>query len=123
MLNQRDRHHRKAREFVDTFNGVMLSTWPVVTEVCHFVTPRAAVQFMRWVAAGGLRLVDVPDEHKQHIATLIERYADRPMDVADASLLWLAATSGVLDIITIDEAGFAAYRTLTGKALRSRFSR
>lgn len=44
------------------------------------------------------------------------------MDVADATLLWLAATSGVLDIITIDEAGFAAYRTLTGKALRNRFS-
>lgn len=123
MLNQRDHHHQAARKFVDTFSGVILSTWPVVAEVCHFVAPRAAVRFMRWVAAGGLRLVDVPDEHKQHIANLIERYSDRPMDVADATLLWLAATSGVLDIITIDEAGFAAYRTLGGKALRNRFPR
>jgi predicted nucleic acid-binding protein len=120
MLNRRDRHHARARQYIDSFHGQMLSTWPVVAEVCHLVPTQAGMRFMQWVAAGGLHLVDVPDRHKREIASLIERYADRPMDIADATLLWVAATTGVFDIITVDEAGFAAYRTPAGKSLRNR---
>lgn len=76
---------------------------------------------MRWVAAGGLRVIDVPDVAKGDIAALQARYLDRPMDVADATLLWAAAALEVSDILTIDEAGFSAYRTPAGKRLHNRF--
>jgi predicted nucleic acid-binding protein len=68
-----------------------------------------------------MRLVDVPDERKRDIAALMERYVDQPMDVADATLVWLAEAASVYDIVNVDQADFSAYRTVSGKRLRNRF--
>jgi len=46
------------------------------------------------------------------------RFADTPMDYADATLLLLAERSKVLDIATLDRRGFSIYRTPGGKAMR-----
>lgn len=120
-FNRRDGHHARARDFFGRYRGLLMSTWPVVTEVCHLVPPHVAVRFMQWAAGGGLRLVDVPDERKAEIAALVERYADHPMDIADATLVWLAEESAIFDVATVDEADFSAYRTASGKRLRNRF--
>ena len=52
---------------------------------------------------------------------MMRKYAERPMDLADASLVWLANRSGVTDIIAIDRADFAVHRTANRKALRNLF--
>ncbi len=52
---------------------------------------------------------------------MMRKYADRPMDLADASLVWLANRSNITDIITIDRADFAVYRTEKRKAFRNMF--
>ena len=39
------------------------------------------------------------------------------MDLAEASLLWVAQQTGVLDILTIDVKDFSVYRLPNGKAL------
>ena len=46
-----------------------------------------------------------------------EKYRDLPMDRADASLLWVAEQTGILEILTIDLRDFSAYRLPNGKAL------
>jgi hypothetical protein len=120
-FNRRDNHHARAATFFGEYRGLLLSTWPVVTEVCHLVPPHVALRFMQWLAGGAMRLVDVPDERKRDIAALMERYVDRPMDVADATLVWLAEAASVHDIITVDQADFSVYRTVSGKRLRNRF--
>ena len=51
----------------------------------------------------------------------MEKYVDRPMDFADASLLWVADELGVADIATLDSA-FHIYRTRRGRRLRNRFA-
>jgi predicted nucleic acid-binding protein len=38
------------------------------------------------------------------------------MDLADASLYWLAAETGVVEILTVDVADFSRYRLPRGKA-------
>jgi hypothetical protein len=48
----------------------------------------------------------------------MEKYLNRPMDLADASLVWLAGRSGVRDILTVDAGDFATFRTPQGKAFR-----
>jgi len=45
----------------------------------------------------------------------MERYADLPMDLADASLVWLADETGVRDIVTFDERDFSVYRLSDGR--------
>ena len=37
------------------------------------------------------------------------------MDLADASLVWLAGHSGIADILTLDQDGFQTYRTAAGE--------
>lgn len=51
---------------------------------------------------------------------LIERYANVPMDLVDATLVALAEETGVLDVLTLDHRGFEAYRGMAGKRFRLR---
>src|SRR5450759_2452517 len=45
----------------------------------------------------------------------IRKYADRKIDFADATLVWLANHTGMRDILTVDEADFSVYRLKGGK--------
>lgn len=52
----------------------------------------------------------------------MERYADLPMDLADASLVWLAEQTGIRDIATFDERDFTIYRLAGGKQFNNLFA-
>jgi predicted nucleic acid-binding protein len=113
--SRNDRWHALSTRFIDEFRGTLLTTWPVLTEACHLAPRHAAVRLMKWVSRGGIALHDVPQAALEEIAGLMEKYADLPMDMADASLVWLADRTGVLDIATFDEKDFAVYRLAGGK--------
>ena len=49
------------------------------------------------------------------LAELMRKYVDRPMDLADASMVWAAEETGALRILTADRANFDIYRTRTNK--------
>jgi hypothetical protein len=114
-IDRRDRQHALSTSFFDGFAGRLLTTWPVVTETCHMISDRSAVAFMRSIARGGIEVRDIPREALSSIADLMERYVDLPMDLADASLVWLADKTGVRDIVTFDERDFSVYRLSEGK--------
>ena len=117
MQDRSDRNHRQVRRFLEDFRGRLLTTWPVLAEVCHFLPERTQIRFLRWVAAGGLTVVELHETALSEIADWKEQYRDLPMDLADASLLCVAAQTGITDILTIDLRGFSAYRLPNGKAL------
>ena len=48
-------------------------------------------------------------------ALLMDRYADTPMDFADATLVLLAQQLGVHEVLTLDRRGFRTYRTDDGR--------
>ena len=75
--------------------------------------------FLRWVGHGGLTAVDVPAPASLTLADRMDKYADLPMDLADASLIWVAEATSVLDVMTIDRRDSGIYRTARGKALRN----
>ena len=97
-------------------NGAQLrchTTWEVVSEVMYFLNFSAAAQgdFLDWLHQGHQRgLIHIaaltPDD-LPGLARMMRKYADRPMDMADASLVWLANQIGITDIITVDRADFA----------------
>jgi uncharacterized protein len=118
-LDANDAYHELVRRFFENYRGELLSTWPVLGEVCHLLPERMVAGFLRWVGRGGVTVVDVPVSSLPGLADRIDKYADLPMDLADASLIWLAESSGVLDVATIDRRDFGIYRTARGKALRN----
>lgn len=114
-----DSFHVSVRSYLEGFDGELLSTWPVLTEVCHLLPEPLVSKFLRWVGAGGVTIVDVPAAAVLALAERMDKYADLPMDLADASLIWLADTRGVLDVLTLDRRDFGIYRTERGRALRN----
>ena len=72
---------------------------------------------MKWVARGGLEIIEMPATAADTLAGQMEKYADLPMDLADASLLWLAEHRRIVEILTLDARDFGVYRSLRGKAL------
>ena len=114
-----DGDHARAAAFFSGFKGKLATTWSVLTEVCHLLPPHVVGRFMRWVAAGGVEILEMPPLAAHDIAAMMEKYADLPMDLADASLLWSAARMGTTEVITLDAADFGIYRLPGGKRLRN----
>ena len=113
-----DPDHARVSAWLRGFRGRLLTTWPVLTEVCHFLTPAVVLRFLRWVEAGGVVLAEVPPEGLDPVIRMMEKYLDRPMDLADASLVWLAGQSGVREVLTVDKGDFAVFRTPQGKSFK-----
>lgn len=76
---------------------------------------------MTWAGAGGLVVYEMPPDTLRDLGALMQKYANLPMDLADASLVWLAGAIGLLDIVTFDVRDFTVYRTAAGKPLRNLF--
>lgn len=67
-----------------------------------------------FVMQGGLGVWFVDRSSLQRIFELMEQYADRPMDVADASPIVAAETLATRRVFTIDRRDFAVYRVRVG---------
>ncbi len=63
-------------------------------------------------------MVELHENALSSLADWKEKYRDLPMDLADASLIWVAQQTGVLDILTIDRRDFSVYRMPGGKSLK-----
>jgi predicted nucleic acid-binding protein len=113
-LDANDAAHHKVSSCIDSFSGALATTGAVVTEAMYFVSSaaRGPSALAAFAAASGMRIYDLsqPPELKA-AADLTERYADTPMDYADASLVLLAEALGVREILTLDRRGFSTYRT------------
>lgn len=114
LQNRRDRWHAGSLAFFDGFSGVAHTTWAVITEAWHLLPDHRRGSLLPWLQAGGVRVAHVPENRLREIDTLLKRYVDRPMDVADATLIWLAEQERLADIVSI-EGGFESYRTASGE--------
>ena len=65
---------------------------------------------------GELLVWDIPAAAVAQIGKLMQKYASLPMDLADASLVWLATETGVTTVMTLDARDFSRYRLPDGRA-------
>jgi len=59
---------------------------------------------------GSISISPISDADLPALDTLMARYADRPMDFADATLVHVAERENLRTILTIDHADFETYR-------------
>lgn len=110
LFRGRDPAHARVKRFLQENTCALVTTWLVATEVWHLLGAPARLKFMRWVAAGGVAVMELGPEDGSAMLALLEKYRDRPMDLADASLVVLADRVGINDILTIDRSDFDVYR-------------
>ncbi len=97
----------------------MISTWAVLTEFSHLAPSiDAIVRLLRWTIIGGMEVLPLAADELATATDWMERYADRPMDLADASLVVAAMTTGVTAIWTLDRSDFETYRLPNRKRFR-----
>jgi predicted nucleic acid-binding protein len=83
------------------------------------VAPPQRYTLLRWLGAGAIAVYPMVQEELGEFADLMHRYTQTPrseMDLADASLVWLAAETGVRRIMTLDVRDFSRYRLPDGQA-------
>jgi predicted nucleic acid-binding protein len=115
LFDRNDKYHKKIKEFISKGRYKFISTTAVFTEVSHMLDFNVNVQidFLEWVINNGIILCEIQQNDIPRIIELTRKYADRPMDFADATLVIAAEKTGIRKIISID-ADFDIYR-LPGK--------
>ena len=117
LVRARDRHHALVAQFFGEFPlGEFITTLPVLTEALHLLPAQLGAAVIELARGPRWRF---PDAAKGlgRMAELMRKYADRPMDFADASLVWAAEETGAREILTTD-GDFEIYRTRTHERLQ-----
>ena len=117
-----DRHHQRFDEYVSLLSADglrLLTTWPCIVEASYLLGRPQRYEMLHWVELGGAAVYPFEPHHLGDIVKWMQqcsRQAKREMDLADASLYWLANETGVTDILTTDIADFSRYRLPDGQA-------
>ena len=111
LFDSGDRHHRPVKAFLREHPYRYVSTIAVFTEVSHMLDFSVAAQmdFYEWVMYKGVIISDINQNDMPRLVELTRKYADLPMNFADATLIIAAEKTGIREIISLDR-DFDIYR-------------
>ena len=112
LLDRSDRWHKICVVSFQHLRLPLATSEAVLTELFHLVgdSPHEMEAAWRLVESGAIVLAPIENAELPDIHVLMTRYADRPMDFADATLVHLAKREGLSTIFTVDQADFDTYR-------------
>jgi predicted nucleic acid-binding protein len=112
IVDARDRWHSACLEALQFFRIPLFTTEAVLTEAFHLTgkIPRNIDRTWSFARSGALTVRSMSDSDLPELQRLMDEYADRPMDFADATLVHLAARERLSTILTIDHDDFETYR-------------
>ncbi len=117
LANTKDKHHEASKRQLFRLSDAgetFITTWPVMTETCHLLLRNigAAAQsaFIKSYRKGTFEVFAIGFQDAEQLELLMQKYADLPMDLADASLVVLAEHLGHGRILSTDQRDFEAYR-------------
>ncbi len=123
LLDAADPEHDRVVTVFASWRGRLLTTGAVVNEAFHL---------LRYASSGAEKLVEFLEQTRttvvdvfgfddlRRIALMMKKYADCPMDFADATLVLLAEDREHETVLTLDERGFRAYRFRGSRRFRLR---
>jgi predicted nucleic acid-binding protein len=92
LLDRSERHHRRAVEVVQDIEAPLVTCEPVLAEACYLLrrVVGASQAVIANVAAGTFRVPFRLESSAEEVRGHQARYADVPMDLADACLVQMA---------------------------------
>ena len=120
LVDRNEAWHAAVKEALRQIAFPMIATQAVLTETFYFAQK---IRGDRGHLVDGAGQDDCygPDPKNSELPslhTLMTRYADRPMDFADATLVHVAQREQISTILTIDHADFETYRIGRNKKFR-----
>ena len=112
FLNASDRWHRACAEALDRLPLPLATSAAVLAELFHLLAehPEARRKAWAFLRSGVVTVLPITDDDLPRLAELMDRYHDRPMDFADATLVLLAERERLTDVFTVDHDDFETYR-------------
>jgi hypothetical protein len=122
LFDKSDSYHTRAVSFLKHSPGLLITTWPVITEVSHMLdfSTKTQINFLKWINRGGLQIFDLEFYHLIRMIELSEKFTDVPIDLADATLIVASEAKGITKIASIDS-DFYVYRDIRNKYLKNVF--
>jgi uncharacterized protein len=117
LFDPRDSLHLRCRTTLSSLvHTPLLTTIPVLTEAFHMLIPNSiGTQRLReFILNGGAQVWFMDQPALGRAMELMAKYADHPMDLADASLIVAAEMLETRKIFTVDRSDFTTYRIRRG---------
>lgn len=113
IIDADEADHAACVDALDQLTIPLVTTWPAFTEAMYLLARAGGIRgqqaLWRLVRTDLLVVADLSPSAVDRSARLMDQYADRPMDLADATLVALAEERGDRRIFTLD-ADFQIYR-------------
>ena len=112
LIDRSESRHEECVEWLKQFEGEILSSEAVLTEVLYLLNFSLSAQFaaLEFVLAGAVILVPASVASLGAARSLKNKYNDLPMDFADATLVSLAQDLQLEHVVTFDRKHFGIYR-------------
>ena len=111
LVDPSDSWHLPCREaLASQVRFPLLATSAVLTEAFYFALKKGSRQRVWDFVRGSVVIASIANDELPALEQLMARYADRPMDFADATLVHVAQREGLRTILTIDHDDFETYR-------------
>jgi predicted nucleic acid-binding protein len=112
LVDVREPAHTACAEALQHLRLPLTTTSAVLAETFHFALRRYDLRQLTWdfIREGGAVLASITGADLPALESLMARYADRPMDFADATLVHVAEREGLNTILTVDHSDFETYR-------------
>ena len=112
LVDADDQYHKKCVAALKVLREPLVTVWPPVTEAMYLLgdLPKAQEALWEMLARGVLQLLPLDLTDIPRMRELMSKYADRPMDLADAALVTVAEREGIRKIFTVDREDFSVYR-------------
>jgi predicted nucleic acid-binding protein len=120
LMDRSQRHHKAVLEFVRRNTAPFMSNLAVIGEAMHMLAFSLRVQtnLLEWVRSGGVMLIEPADRDLQRAGALMAKYADCPMDFADALIVATCERLQIHQVASIDS-DFRIYRLHGRKAFHN----
>lgn len=113
LIDSEDKNHQACVAVLPILSSPLLTTWPCLTEAMYLVGRhggyRDQEKLWQLVEAGTVAVHSTSDAEQRRMRTLMQKYQNVPMDMADASIVAAAEALGLSQVFTTDT-DFYVYR-------------
>ena len=112
LIDRSETRHAECVQWLKNFSGKLYSTEAVLTEVLYLLNFSITAQCaaLDFVLESVVEIVPASTMSLKKTKNLMKKYADLPMDFADATIVCLATETRMQNVVTFDRKDFTIYR-------------
>ena len=112
LFDESEPAHQACLDALQSMRAPLITTWPILTESFYLLSDwqKGQTELWEFILSGGLTIAEIPASYCGRLGDLMRKYRDKPMDLADATLIVLAEIHKARVVFTLDRRDFSVYR-------------